>query len=260
MTATPLRFALATGVACVATLLLALPGPASADNGGSWFGGKATQGSGNVVAQTRALSDFQAIKVSGSMQVRIRQAASEAVEVKVDDNLQPLLETVIESTSEGRTLHVRWKRGENVRFRGEPVVSIDVVKLSAVSSQGSGDVAIDTLVTPALSLALSGSGDAQLKSVSADELSVRVAGSGDVRGGGKAQRLKIAIAGSGDVQLMDMKADSVSISIAGSGDAAVHADKALSVSIAGSGDVTYTGATTSVSSKVAGSGSIQRRP
>ena len=257
---TPLRSLLATGVACVATLLLALPGPASADNGGGWFGGKATQGSGNVIAQTRALGDFQAIKVHGSMQVKIRQAASEAVEVRVDDNLQPLLETVVEATPEGRTLHVRWKRGENVRLRGEPVVSIDVVKLTAVSSHGSGDVAIDTLVTPALTIALSGSGDARLKAVTADELGIRLAGSGDVRGDGKAQRLKIAIAGSGDVQLMDLKADSVSISIAGSGDAAVHADKALSVSIAGSGDVVYGGAATSVTSNVAGSGSLKRRP
>jgi hypothetical protein len=257
---TPLRSVLATGVACVATLLLALPAPASADNAGSWFGGKATQGSGNVVAQTRALNDFQVIKVSGSMHVRIRQAASEAVEVRVDDNLLPLLETVIESTSDGRTLHVRWKRGENVRLRGEPVVSIDVVKLTAVSSQGSGDITIETLVTPALSVALAGSGDARLKAVSADELTIRVSGSGDVRGDGKAQRLKIAIAGSGDVQLTDLLADSVSISIAGSGDAAVHADKALSVSIAGSGYVVYGGAATAVTSKVVGNGSIQRRP
>lgn len=256
----PLRSLLATGVACVATLLVALPGPARAEGAASWFGGKATQGSGNVVSQTRALTDFQSIKVSGSMQVKIRQAASESVEVRVDDNLQALLETVVEPTAEGRTLHVRWKRGENVRVRGEPVVSIGVVKLTAVASQGSGDVSIDSLVTPALSISLAGSGDARLKAVSADELGIRLSGSGDVRGDGKAQRLKIAIAGSGDVQLMDLKADSVSISIAGSGDAAVYADKALSVSIAGSGDVVYSGTATAVTSTVAGSGSIKRRP
>jgi hypothetical protein len=59
--------------------------------------------------------------------------------------------------------------------------------------------------------------------------------------------------------LRELKAEEVSINIAGSGDAAVHADKSLEVRIAGSGDVVYTGNPATVSTKVAGSGSVNKR-
>lgn len=188
----------------------------------------------------------------------MRQSARETVEVRTDDNLQPLLETVVESSSHGRTLHVRWKRGESVRTGTDPVVTVDVIRLSAVGSAGSGSLSLDSLTTPKLAVSISGSGDVLLKALTADELAVRVAGSGDVRGAGKAGKLTVSIAGSGDVQLQDLSADEVRISIAGSGDAAVRAEKTLDVSIAGSGDVVYTGAA-SVKSSVAGSGNINQR-
>ena len=256
--ATTLRNTLVAGATCLAALIVVAPGTAQAESSSGWFGGRTTTGSGTVVAQPRAVADFQAITVSGSIQVQVRQSGREAVEVRTDDNLQALLETVVESSSHGRTLHVRWKRGESVRTRTDPVVSVDVIKLSAISSSGSGSFSVESLTTPRLAVSIAGSGDALLKALTADELSVSVAGSGDVRAAGKADKLKVGIAGSGDVRLLDLAADEVRVSIAGSGDAAVRAEKTLDISIAGSGDVVYAGAAT-VKSSVAGSGNIRQR-
>jgi carbon monoxide dehydrogenase subunit G len=215
------------------------------------------KGSGRSVAETRSLPEFQAISLKGSMDLVVRQG-TQSLQVEADDYLLPLIETSVETTGQGPTLVVRWKKGEYISTRSKLLVTVSVPKLSGVAAEGSGDIRVESFNTPALKVALSGSGDAKLQGLSTGELGIAISGSGDVTGNGTAARLKLSIAGSGDVRLAEMKAEDVSITIAGSGDAAVHANKTLDVSIAGSGDVTYSGSPT-VKSSVAGSGSVTRR-
>ncbi len=249
----PLRFSdLAVAVLLVALLaplpLLAMPAASAA-------AGALTIGSGNGVVQPRAVSDFRAIAVSGSIDIVVRQTGREGAEVHADDNLLPLIETVVE----GGTLKVRWKRGESIHSKDATSVTIDVKELAAISTSGSGDVRVESLKAPKLSLTLSGSSDAQLNALTTDELAVKIAGSGDVKAGGKTQRLDIRISGSGDVDAHALQADEVAIAIAGSGDASVVANKSIAVSIAGSGDVTYAGNPASVSQSIAGSGTLSKK-
>jgi hypothetical protein len=215
-------------------------------------------GSGKTATETRNVAEFQAIGVSGSMDLAVRQGPQQSLQLTADDNLLPLLETVVENGKNGATLQVRWKPGQNIYTRSNVLVTVVLPKLSAVGLSGSGDAKVDSFNTPSLAISVSGSGDVSLPSLNTDELSVRISGSGDVRGDGKATKLNISVAGSGDVRLADLRADDVSVRIAGSGDAAVQAQKTLDVSVAGSGDVTYTGAAT-VKKSVAGSGSVTKK-
>ena len=215
-------------------------------------------GSGRSATESRSLADFQALALNGSMDMVVRQGAVQSVQVEADDNLLPLLETVVESTGQGATLLVRWKKGQSLHTRSKVLVTVVLPRLSALTSSGSGDIRVEAFNTPALKLSLSGSGDARLQGLSTEELGISIAGSSDVVANGSATRLKISIAGSGDVRMADLKSEEVTIAIAGSGDAAVNANKTLEVSIAGSGDVIYTG-NAAVKSRVAGSGSVNKR-
>jgi carbon monoxide dehydrogenase subunit G len=217
-----------------------------------------TSGSGQAATETRSVAEFQAISLAGSIDLQVRQGAQQTLQVQADDNLIALLETLVEPTSHGPTLVVRWKPGQSLRTRAKVLVSVVLPRLTALSASGSGDMRIEPFNTPSLQVAISGSGDAQLVGLTTAELGVRIVGSGDVRGSGTAGRLKVSIAGSGDVRLADLRADDVTVSIAGSGDAAVNAQKSLDVKIAGSGDVTYTGNAT-LQRSVAGSGSVSKR-
>jgi hypothetical protein len=241
---TPSRRALL--VAAATTLPLLASGPALA-----W--GERLTGSGRSATETRAVTGFDAIGLSGSMDLRVRQTATDTVEITADDNLLPYLETVLE----GSRLQVRWKRGTSVSTRSKVVVTVGAQKLRALSIAGSGDAVIDDFNTPSLSIAVSGSGSAKLNKLATEDLSVRIAGSGDVGGDGRATKLSVSISGSGDVKLTEMLADEVNVRIAGSGDAKVRAEKKLDVSIAGSGDVGYTGSA-KLSSSVAGSGRVRQ--
>jgi hypothetical protein len=221
---------------------------------------QAATGSGKPATETRDASGISTITLRGDINVIVRQGAREGLQVTADDNLLALVQTVVEGSGDNKTLRIQWKPGESIHTRGKAVVTVDVVKLDAVASSGSGDITIEPLKTPALSLSISGSSDARLNQLDTAHFSITIAGSGDVRANGKAAKLEVSIAGSGDVKTRDLAADDVSISIAGSGDASVQANKTLAVSIAGSGDVEYSGAATLAKSRVAGSGSIRQRP
>jgi hypothetical protein len=217
----------------------------------------ATAGSGRPATETRAPGAFSAIAMRGDIDVRVRQGARESVQVTADDNLVPLVETVLD----GETLHIQWKRGATVRPHSKVMVVVDVVRLGGLSAAGSGALVVEALKTPALALSIAGSSNATLRQLEADGLfKVGIAGSGDVQAQGRAGRLDVSIAGSGDVNARDLMADDASISIAGSGDADVSARKTVSVTIAGSGDVRFGGGATLEASRVMGSGSVRRRP
>ncbi len=216
-------------------------------------------GSGHQATEARSVSDFEAISTDGSMDLVVRQAAKEAVEVLADDNLLPLIETVVEPRAGGRTLVVRFKRGENVSYRKSIRVTVDVIRLGSITTAGSGDVEVQALKTPALKLSISGSSDARLQDLDTEAFELRISGSGDVVASGKARSVKVSIAGSGDANLKSLVADDVNVRIAGSGDANVTANKTLDVSVAGSGDVVYGGGATVVKASTAGSGSISKR-
>lgn len=212
-----------------------------------------------VATEAREVGSFEGITVHGHIDLVVRQGEKEAVEVRADEAVLPLVETAVESSSRGPTLVVRIKRGEVLRHRGPVQVTVDVTRLTRVSSAGSGDVRVQALKTPSLRLSLAGSSDAKLDGLSTELFEVRVAGSGSVVASGSAAQVKIAITGSGDVALKALVADDVTVSIAGSGDAKVTANKALGVSIAGSGDVEYSGNASAIRTSVAGSGRIVKR-
>lgn len=244
------RAAFALPLLCaLAAVPALLPAPAFA----------ATTGSGKTASENRSVGDFQAVATNGSIDLTVRQGAQISVQVSADDNLLPLLETVVEPGKDGTgVLKVGWKRGENIHHRSRVTVNVTMPKLGALATAGSGDIKVEAFQTPALSVAVAGSGNARFDGLSTEDLGIRISGSGNVGGKGRTAKLKVSIAGSGDVKLMDMSADDVTVSIAGSGDAAVNAGKSLSVSIAGSGDVVYSG-DAQVKSSVAGSGSVRRR-
>lgn len=216
------------------------------------------RGSGKAASEQRNVAEFQAIGLSGSMDLTVRQGATQSVQVEADDNLLPLLETVVETGSNGATLQVRWAKGKSLYTRSKVHVTVVVPKLTALAASGSGDLKVEAFNTPVLKLAIAGSSDARMNNLTVGDLVVSISGSGDVAANGTAGKVMVSIAGSGDVRLGELKADDVSVTIAGSGDAAVNANKTLNVRIAGSGDVSYTG-NAAVKSRVAGSGSVTKR-
>lgn len=247
------RAALLTSILLVATAA-ALPQP-------SWAwqvtpvwsdgGGPLVQGSGTVTESARNPGAFSKLNVQGPLTVNVRGAGQNAVRVKADDNLQPLIETQLS----GDTLQIRIQPNNRVQTRNPIVIEVDTTQLDEVALAGSGTVNVEAVRGSRFKAAVAGSGDVTLKAVDVGQLSLAVAGSGDMRAKGRAQELSASVAGSGDLHLYELVAQNATVNVAGSGDANVHVSGALKANIAGSGDIRYKGQPT-VSRSVMGSGDI----
>lgn len=219
-----------------------------------WIAGEKVQGSGTIKKQARELAHFNGVALSlpGNMELRIGN--TEGITIETDDNLLPLIETVIENG----TLKIRpTKRNTNLQAHTLKIV-LSAKDVERLSLGGSGSIDSDALRGNKLQFDLGGSGSIRLKGMEGDAVAITVGGSGNFKsGGGKAGSLSVSIGGSGDVDVSQVQVSDASVSVAGSGTANVWATSGLSVTIAGSGDVNYYG-DPKVSRSVVGSGGTKR--
>ena len=186
--------------------------------------------------------------------LELRLGDTESVTIETDDNLLPLVETVVENG----TLKIRpSKRNMNLKTKNLRIV-VQARQIERLALGGSGSVDADLLRAPRLDIDLGGSGEIKVGKLESEAVAVSLGGSGDFKaGGGNARKLSVSIGGSGTVDMGRVQSDSASISVAGSGEATVWARHELSMTIAGSGDVNYYG-DPRVSKSVVGSGDARR--
>lgn len=242
---TLLAAALAAVAACAAAPMTATAWP---------FGDERVAGSGNVVRQARQVGRFSGIAFGLPGHLELRTGSAESVTVETDDNLQPLVETVVE----GDLLRIRpARRNLDLRTKNLRIV-VTARQVDRLAVGGPGAIDADAMRGRELRVELGGSGRIDVRDIEGDRLSVSVGGSGELRaGGGKVGRMAISIGGSGDVDLGKVAAERASVSIGGSGDVTVWSRSELRVSIAGSGDVKYYG-DPRLSHSIAGSGAVRR--
>lgn len=241
-------------MACALVLVgsLGLLGPAPA-LAWDWGFGSKVEGSGQVAKTPRRASGFKSLAIEVPGQVEIVQGSFEGVSIETDDNIAPLIETVVERDE----LKIRLFKRSTALKPTLLKITVNVRNLEKVAISGSGKLMIDKLQTPSLETHISGSGDMRIAALTADALAISISGSGDFSASGRADSVRASIAGSGDLKLANLAAKAVKISIAGSGNAKVWASQTLDVSVAGSGDVDYYG-DAAVTQSVAGSGRIKR--
>jgi hypothetical protein len=215
--------------------------------------GTSVSGSGTIKSETRAVSGYSGIALSLDALVEIQQDGAEGVTVETDDNILPLIETVVENG----TLTIRRTSANASISPSKLKIVVHAKAIDRLSIAGAGDIRAEALKAPALKASIAGSGDMRIKSLDAGALSVNISGSGDFSAAGRAASVHASIAGSGDLEVAKLDAKDVEVSIAGSGDAIVWASGTLKVNVAGSGKVKYLG-DAEVKQSVIGSGSIKR--
>ena len=241
-------------VLAVSALAIVVPAGIALASPIDWVAGERVQGSGNIKKQSRELAHFTGVGLSLPASVELRIGSTESITIETDDNLLPLIETVIENG----TLKVRpTKKNMNLQTRTMKIV-IQAKEIDRIALGGSGSIESDALRGGKMEFVLGGSGSIALKGIEATAVMVKVGGSGNFRSGaGAADKVSVSIGGSGDVDVGQVKAREASVSVAGSGEATVWASESLSMSVAGSGDVNYYG-DPKLSKSVAGSGSAKR--
>lgn len=235
-------------LAATAPALLAQAGPLS------WLsGGERVQGSGKIVKQNREVGHFTALTVGVGGDVEIRLGNTEGVTVETDDNIQPLVTTVVENG----TLRIRPAKNNLQLDTRNMKIIVQARTLNKLSIGGSGNVTADKLRGEHLTIDVGGSGSITVGQVESESVAIALGGSGSLKAAGNTERLQVSIGGSGKVQTGQLQARDATVSIGGSGQATVWAKKSLNVSVAGSGDIHYYG-DPQISKSIMGSGTVKR--
>lgn len=194
----------------------------------------ATRGSGQLATETRQVSGFTKVELTGAGELTIELTGTESLTISAEDNLLP------ELTSEvaGDTLVL----GEKPNTR---VVTTKPITYSLTMKDLTG-------------LAVSGSGSINVPKLTAAALSTKISGSGTITVNGTVNDQDLAISGSGRYQAEQLTSESVKADISGSGNANVLATEELDVKINGSGSLTYSG-NPQVTQEISGSGKLIKK-
>jgi hypothetical protein len=218
------------------------------------FGYKHIEGNGNIITQARNVSKATRIKLAGSFDVELTEAANTSVEVIGDDNILPFILT----TENDGVLVIKTKDYLSYNSTDGIKIKISTPKLENLQLAGSGNIigkgkfmGSDKLV-----LKIAGSGDIKLD-VNTPTIVSEIAGSGSISLSGETKEETISIAGVGNYLAEELKAENAKVKIAGSGDVKLFVSTNLDVNIAGVGSVYYKGKPT-VKQKVAGSGDVKK--
>lgn len=219
-------------VLVLASLVLGAGQPALALDLG--FLKPAVAGSGPVVSEVRKMESFNALRASTSARVFVRQGDRDAVEVRGEANVVPLIEVRLENGS----LVVEDAR----RYTSSTAeVMVTARRLGAIATSGSTAVVAEGLKARALSLALGGSSTVTLRGAAVDSLQAALGGSSVLKASGTASALTLDLGGSSSVNAEQLQAKSGAINGGGSSQARVWVSDALTIALGGSASVGHFG-------------------
>ncbi len=219
-----------------------------------FFGGERVSGNGKVVTEDRQVGAFEDIRVSGGIDVQVKQDPSQRVSISTDENLMPLLEVYVSDN----ILHIREKKGYNLDPSNELIVYINAPSFNEIEISGSGNLTSSNRISinNPLEISISGSANIDME-VDAPSINTEVSGSGTVKLRGSAKDTKISLSGSGDIRCYELASENVELDVSGSADAEVSASTSLDVSVSGAGSVNYRG-NPSVKQSISGAGSVKK--
>lgn len=207
------------------------------------------EGSGHVVSEDRALSEFKRIVVNTSPDVFLTQGFIQEVRVEAEDNLQPRIITRVS----GGALIIEAK--DCIRHSQPVKVYVTIPVIEGIEITGSGSVeGTNPMVGTALDIRMIGSGSLNM-SLTYDKINVNNTGSGNINFSGAATEQSVRLTGSGNYNAIDLLSNICEATLTGSGSAQVHVIDQLTATITGSGNVVYEGDAT-VEQSITGSGRV----
>ena len=212
-------------------------------------------GSGEVATETREVSGFSAVDLSGIGKLIIDQGNSESLTITAEENLIPYLETRVT----GKELHLGVRDYVNIDPREEIVFRLTVVELERLESSGLGKIEIAALESEDLDIQISGAGDLTIGELMADSFRLEISGAGNAVVAGEVTDQRIELSGAGNYQAGDLLSEEARVQISGAGRAVVWAEGELDVEISGSGSLQYYGSPI-LNTEMSGAGTLEGLP
>jgi hypothetical protein len=207
--------------------------------------------------ETRDVSGFTGIDVSGGINVDIRIGDEFLVEVDADDEDVEDIVTEVR----GDTLHLKVDRddwGDWSNFDDYNAVIV-MPALTDVEASGGSDVrVIGTVTGDEFELSTSGGSDIEID-MAVNELDVSMSGGSDVELSGTANVATIRNSGGSDLDARDLQVKNAELRASGGSDLAITVLETLDARASGAADITYYGDPEVLDSDASGGSDISHR-
>ncbi len=197
---------------------------------------KGVKGSGVAATETRALTPFTGVDLAGvgKLVLKVGEGSAYSVKVTADDNLLPLVETIVK----GDTLTIQLKDSVSLTNSVGFTYEITAPKIEKIESSGAASI--------------------EAGGFNGGKLNVDVSGVGSVKLAGRVEEFRADLSGAGSLDTTSLAADDVKLDLSGVGSADVRADKRIRANVSGLGSITWHGSATDVKTDVSGLGSVRK--
>jgi hypothetical protein len=211
-------------------------------------------GSGNVTEESRDVSGFTRIELSGVGMLMLTQDGTESMKIEGEDNMIARIRTDVS----GGTLRIHTDENVNLNPTKPLIYRVSASEIERVAMSGAGSLQAGDLRTESLELETSGAGNVNIDKLTVEDLKASISGVGNIMIGGSATRQQVTLSGVGSYQAPDLDSTDASVKISGAGGATVQVSGRLTVDISGAGNVTYIG-DPQIEQKISGAGSVSKR-
>lgn len=177
------------------------------------------RGSGHVVEETRAVSDFAGVELATPGTLHIEVSDREALRIEAEDNLIKYLETEV------RNGRLRIETQDNVSLHATQPIHyyLTVTGLDTIVISSSGDIKAPDLEAERFSITIASSGNLEMGDLETDTLTVVISSSGNVTMGVlNADTLEVDIRSSGNLDIAGGKVETQNVIISSSGNCAAQ--------------------------------------
>ncbi len=193
----------------------------------------AMSGNGIPQTETRQITNFTNLEVSGAFKVNIVSHKTESLKVTADSNL---LNEIVTEVKDG-TLYIHNKTGIFLSPTKVPQITITASKIAKLSESGDSQI--------------------NLSGVDNGQLNIHTSGASTLEISGKVEELNIQTQGATKINSQHLNASKVNVKVSGIAKVTVYAAQSLLVNIAGSGVVDYYGKPKQINQHISGQGQIR---
>lgn len=192
-------------------------------------------GSGKVVTETRNVSGFTGVTITGAGHVLVDQTGVESLTITTDDNLLQYITTEVR----GSMLFIDFKPRVLFDKVQDLTFKIGAKNLSSVKADGAANI--------------------EGKDIATENLSVRLNGAGAITLSGNATEQDVALEGAGGYNGAELYSRRAKVTHNGVGSAVVRVSDRLDATVNGMGSIEYIG-NPQVTKSVSGIGAVRQRP
>ena len=214
-----------------------------------------TRGSGNVITESRPVSNITGVNLAGVGALNITQGDTESLTIQADDNLMPFITTTVQDGT--LVIGIDTSKGAVTLSPSTPIkYELQVKTLDSILVSGAGSIQAPALKSDVLTVTTSGAGNIYLPSVEAASLTAGISGAGNMSLAGQVESQQVLLSGLGNYSAGELKSTNAAVNISGAGSADVWVTDTLNARINGAGSINYFGSP-KVTPVLSGAGSIQ---